>query len=54
MNLIALIVPIILGFVIGYTAMNPNNDEPIHIKLLGSVTASILTYPIIIALSILT
>ena len=54
MNLITLIIPAILGFMIGRTTMNANNDEPIHIKILGVITAFIITYPIIMALSILT
>lgn len=54
MNLITLIAPAIIGFLIAYTAMHPNNNEPIYIKILGIIVAIIITYPILMTVCILT
>ena len=43
----------ILGFAIGCASNVPNNDEPIHIQLLGIIVACIISYPIMMAFCIL-
>lgn len=54
MNLITLIVPIILGLAIGITSRINTTDEPKYIQVLGTLTACIISYPIMMVFSILT
>lgn len=53
MILMEIIFIAILGFAIGCASNVPNNDEPIHIQLLGIIVACIISYPIMMAFCIL-
>ena len=43
----------ILGFAIGCASNVPNNNEPIHIQLLGIIVACIISYPVMMMFHIL-